>query len=150
MAIRSLVFSPKKEKGEKKTQEVKPDYTGRRDIVKRCVSGRGASLFGDICCRSEVLGHLAYDVRQGAHARKVMESYQTWFGDGPELAVRINAQCQRCLSAWRQITGFTPKTDNNTKKSRLSRKFLQCLVLQRVFLVKSGFSGLALGYCRDR
>src|SRR6478609_5504170 len=24
---------------------------------------------------------------QGAHARKVMESYQTWFGDGPELSV---------------------------------------------------------------
>jgi serine/threonine protein kinase len=42
---------------------------------------------GDIRCRSEVSGHLAHDVRQGAHARKVMESYQTWFGEGPELAV---------------------------------------------------------------
>ena len=30
---------------------------------------------------------LAHDVRQGAHARKVMESYQTWFGEGPELSV---------------------------------------------------------------
>src|SRR6201988_4795777 len=29
----------------------------------------------------------ALDVRQGIHARKVMESYQTWFGEGPELAV---------------------------------------------------------------
>ena len=30
---------------------------------------------------------LAYDVRQGVHARKVMESYQSWFGEGPELSV---------------------------------------------------------------
>ena len=36
---------------------------------------------------SEVSGRLAHDVRQGAHARKVMESYQTWFGEGPELSV---------------------------------------------------------------
>jgi serine/threonine protein kinase/predicted ATPase len=42
---------------------------------------------GDIRCRSEVSGHLADDVRQGAHARKVMESYQTWLGEGPELAI---------------------------------------------------------------
>ena len=42
---------------------------------------------GDIRCRSEVSGHLAHDVRQGVHARKVMESYQTWLGEGPELAV---------------------------------------------------------------
>jgi serine/threonine protein kinase len=42
---------------------------------------------GDIRCRSEVSGHLADDARQGAHARKVMESYQTWLGEGPELAV---------------------------------------------------------------
>jgi hypothetical protein len=26
-------------------------------------------------------------VRQGVHARKVMESYQVWFGEGPELSV---------------------------------------------------------------
>ena len=32
-------------------------------------------------------GRLAHDVQQGVHARKVMESYQTWFGDGPELSV---------------------------------------------------------------
>jgi serine/threonine protein kinase/tetratricopeptide (TPR) repeat protein len=42
---------------------------------------------GDIRCRSEVSGHLAHDERQGAHARKVMQSYQTWLGEGPELAV---------------------------------------------------------------
>ena len=42
---------------------------------------------GDIRYRTEVLARLAHDVRQGVHARKVMESYQTWFGEGPELSV---------------------------------------------------------------
>jgi serine/threonine protein kinase/predicted ATPase len=42
---------------------------------------------GDIHCRGEVSGHLAHDVRQGVHARKVMESYQTWFGEGSEVSV---------------------------------------------------------------
>src|SRR5580693_9057851 len=42
---------------------------------------------GDIRSRTEVSGHLAHDVRQGVHARKVMKSYQTWFGEGPELSV---------------------------------------------------------------
>jgi serine/threonine protein kinase/predicted ATPase len=42
---------------------------------------------GDIRWRSKVAGHLSHDVRQGVHARKVMESYQTWFGEGPELSV---------------------------------------------------------------
>jgi serine/threonine protein kinase/predicted ATPase len=42
---------------------------------------------GDIRCRSEVSVSLAHDVRQGVHARKVMESYQTWFGQGPELSI---------------------------------------------------------------
>ena len=42
---------------------------------------------GDIRCRKEVSARLADDVRQGLHARKVMESYQTWFGEGPELSV---------------------------------------------------------------
>jgi serine/threonine protein kinase len=42
---------------------------------------------GEIRCREEVSTRLAHDVRQGVHARKVMESYQTWFGEGPELSV---------------------------------------------------------------
>jgi hypothetical protein len=42
---------------------------------------------GDIRCREEVSTRLAHDVRQGAHARKVMESYETWFAEGPELSV---------------------------------------------------------------
>jgi serine/threonine protein kinase/tetratricopeptide (TPR) repeat protein len=42
---------------------------------------------GDIHYRNEVSGRLSHDVRQGAHARKVMESYQAWFGEGSELSV---------------------------------------------------------------
>jgi predicted ATPase len=42
---------------------------------------------GDIRCRKEVSERLAHDVRQGAHARKVMESYQAWLGEGPEVSV---------------------------------------------------------------
>jgi tetratricopeptide (TPR) repeat protein len=42
---------------------------------------------GEIRRRKEVSAHLAHDLRQGAHARKVMESYQSWLGEGPELAV---------------------------------------------------------------
>jgi serine/threonine protein kinase/predicted ATPase len=42
---------------------------------------------GDIRYHAEVSARLAHDVRQGNHARKVMESYQTWFGEGPDLSV---------------------------------------------------------------
>ena len=42
---------------------------------------------GEIHCREEVSKRLAHDVRQGAHARRVMASYQNWFGEGPELSV---------------------------------------------------------------
>src|SRR6202011_1379277 len=37
--------------------------------------------------REEVSKRLADDVRQGVYAQKVMESYQTWFGESPELSV---------------------------------------------------------------
>jgi hypothetical protein len=42
---------------------------------------------GDIRRREEVSARLARDLRQGAHARKVMEFYQSWLGGGPELAI---------------------------------------------------------------
>ena len=42
---------------------------------------------GDISRRAEVSARLARDVRRGVHARKVMKSYQTWPGEGPELSV---------------------------------------------------------------
>jgi hypothetical protein len=40
---------------------------------------------GDIRCAKEVSKRLAQDVRHGAQARKVMESYQTWFGNGSRV-----------------------------------------------------------------
>jgi tetratricopeptide (TPR) repeat protein len=42
---------------------------------------------GDVRRRTELFEHLTDDVRQGTHARKVMESYQVWFKEGPELSV---------------------------------------------------------------
>jgi serine/threonine protein kinase/tetratricopeptide (TPR) repeat protein len=42
---------------------------------------------GDIRYSKEVSKRLVNDVRQGVHARKVMESYEHWFGEGPELSV---------------------------------------------------------------
>jgi hypothetical protein len=41
---------------------------------------------GDIRCRSEV-GALEEGGRYGANARRIMASYEQWFGEGPELAV---------------------------------------------------------------
>ncbi len=42
---------------------------------------------GDVRFRREVSERLTHDVRQGSHAQRVMESYQNWLGEGPELAV---------------------------------------------------------------
>jgi len=42
---------------------------------------------GNIRCHKEVSNRLAHDIRQGVHARKVLASYETWFGKGPELSV---------------------------------------------------------------
>jgi predicted ATPase len=44
---------------------------------------------GDIHCRREVSALLVDDPRQGIHAQKVMESYQAWFGEGPEVSVLL-------------------------------------------------------------
>ncbi len=41
---------------------------------------------GDVRRRNEV-SLLASDVEQGGHAKRVMESYENWFGEGPELSV---------------------------------------------------------------
>ena len=42
---------------------------------------------GDIRYRKELSERLSQDVRQGVHARNVMESYQSWLGEGSELSV---------------------------------------------------------------
>ena len=41
---------------------------------------------GDIARRGDI-GPLQTDMRFGGHARRVMESYEEWFGDGPETAL---------------------------------------------------------------
>ena len=41
---------------------------------------------GDVRRRSEVR-LLVSDAEQGGHAKRVMESYENWFGEGPELSV---------------------------------------------------------------
>ncbi len=63
-----------------------------RRNLEQLSSDAGASYLtdaynGDIRRREEVSARLAHDLRQGAHARRVMESYQTWLGEGPELAI---------------------------------------------------------------
>jgi hypothetical protein len=70
---------------------------------------------GDVRCREEVSKHLAHDVRQGTHARRVMGSYQTWFGEGPELSVlrildektpRVLQDHHRCSHLGRRDNGM--------------------------------------------
>jgi hypothetical protein len=71
--------------------------------------------------REEVSACLAQDERQGLHARKVMESYQSWFGKGPELAILrmlglfdrpADEQALGALLKSPSIPGFTePLTD---------------------------------------
>jgi serine/threonine protein kinase/tetratricopeptide (TPR) repeat protein len=57
------------------------------EFLEAALAWFGDPDYGDIRCRKEVSERLAHDVRQGIHARKAMESYQTWFGEGPELSV---------------------------------------------------------------
>jgi hypothetical protein len=44
-------------------------------------------LMAEIFVAVKKAEHLAHDIRQGTHARKVMESYQSWLGEGPEMAI---------------------------------------------------------------
>jgi predicted ATPase len=78
---------------------------------------------GDVRCVKEVSGRLGQDVRQGGHARKVMESYQRWFGEGPELSVlRIlglfdRPADERVLSALLQAPAVPGLTESLTNLS---------------------------------
>ena len=76
----------------------------------------GDAYNGRIQCRKEVSGHLGDDVRQGIHARRVMQSYQHWFGEGSELAVLrmlglfdrpADEQALECLRKPPAIPGLT-------------------------------------------
>ena len=60
---------------------------------------------GDVRCRSEVAGHLAHDVRQGLHARKVMESYQACFSRHNLLNDKA-----LCLGSCASHDNFSPRS----------------------------------------
>ena len=72
---------------EEKLREASSEFSGHCLGLTLLGSYLTDAYNGDIRRRKEVSEGLAHDVRQGAHARKVMESYQTWFGEGPELSV---------------------------------------------------------------
>src|SRR5262245_25305602 len=72
---------------EKKLRSASNEFSGHCLALTLLGSYLTDAYNGDIRRREEVSARLAHDVRQGAHARKVMESYQTWFGEGPELSV---------------------------------------------------------------
>src|SRR6516162_9695275 len=73
--------------GEAELRNASDDFSGHCLALTLLGSYLTDAYGGDIRRRKEVSEHLAHDVRQGVHARKVMESYQSWFGEGPELAV---------------------------------------------------------------
>jgi serine/threonine protein kinase/predicted ATPase/GTPase SAR1 family protein len=75
-------------KGEEtELQSASEEFSGHSLALTLLGSYLTDAFGGDIRFRKEVSQRLVHDVRQGVHARKVMESYQSWFGDGPELSV---------------------------------------------------------------
>jgi len=72
---------------EAELQSASDEFSGHCLALTLLGSYQTDAYNGDIRSRNELTGHLAQDVRQGAHARKVMKAYQTWFGEGPELSV---------------------------------------------------------------
>jgi serine/threonine protein kinase/predicted ATPase len=72
---------------EAELQTASDEFTGHCLALTLLGSYLTDAYGGDIRRRKEVSDHLAHDIRQGTHARKVMESYQTWFGEGPELSI---------------------------------------------------------------
>src|ERR1700737_540624 len=73
--------------GEEKLRSASDEFNGHCLALTLLGSYLTDAYSGDIRSRKEVSERLAHDVRQGVHPRKVMESYQTWFGEGPELSV---------------------------------------------------------------
>jgi hypothetical protein len=72
---------------EDELQSTSDEFNGHCLALKLLGSYLTDAYNGDVRCRKEVSAHLTRDVRQGGHARKVMESYQSWFGEGLELSV---------------------------------------------------------------
>jgi serine/threonine protein kinase/predicted ATPase len=72
---------------EEQLRAASDDFSGHCLALTLLGSYLDEAYNGDVRRRKEVSERLAHDVRQGAHARKVMESYQIWFGEGSELSV---------------------------------------------------------------
>jgi len=90
---------------------------------------------GDIRNTEEVSRRLAHDVREGAHARKVMESYRTWFGEGPELSVlRILGLFDRPTDEKALGALLKPPTIRGLSESALLSRHLrlQCRIISRI------------------
>jgi len=75
---------------------------------------------GDVRKRREI-GPLEHEITQGGHARRVVDSYEEWLGDGPERAVLrmlglfdrpAKAAAIRALREDPPIDGLTDKLDN--------------------------------------
>src|SRR6201987_1099198 len=73
--------------GEAELRSASDEFSGHCLALTLLSSYLTDAFDGDVRRRDEVSARLAHDVRQGVHARKVMESYQTWFGEGPELSI---------------------------------------------------------------
>jgi tetratricopeptide (TPR) repeat protein len=73
--------------GEAELRSANEEFRGHCLALTLLGSYLADAFNGDIRCREEVSARLVHDVRQGVHARKVMESYESWFGEGPELSV---------------------------------------------------------------
>jgi hypothetical protein len=70
-----------------KLQSASKEFSGHCLALTLLGSYLADAYNGDIRRSKEVSERLVQDVRQGVHARKVMESYQHWLGEGPELSI---------------------------------------------------------------
>jgi hypothetical protein len=75
------------EGGEAELRRASDEFRGHSLALTLLGSDLTDAYDGDIRYRKEVSERLSQDVRQGVHARNVMESYQSWLGEGPELSV---------------------------------------------------------------
>ncbi len=67
-------------------QQASLEFDGHSLALTLLGSYLGDVFDGDITRRHEV-GPLQTDVRHGGHARRVMDSYEKWFGPGPEVGL---------------------------------------------------------------
>ena len=70
---------------EEKLQSASDEFGGHCLALTLLGSYLADAHNGDIRCRKEI--RFGHDKRQGFQARSVMESYQSWLGEGAELSV---------------------------------------------------------------